>query len=237
MLWGPCVLRWSITLLYSISICIQELLVSLRLSSQGSCGGERGCAIVGFFKIGPPRQLPVLCCMVFVLQAAWSLLRQRFFFPFWDLFSFLFFFFFPDLGESAFSRFELPWGEFCGCLPVAMGGPTRASWSKSTSCLLQERRLQEQSLSLSGSFGFTTAASHKDCILQLETVSKRISNSAGSKKSQESSWAAHASTHRWVLFPPPHSHSAEHSNSSRACEQQEEAVGRPHMSQQVFIRH
>lgn len=139
-------------------ICVHPRIVSLLKTLQTETLCVRGC-YYGYFQ-NPPSQAasgPLPCgiyfagCLVFV---------QAKVFP--PVLGFLFIFvFFPHLEESAVSRFELPWGEFCGCLPVAMGNAAPASQSKSISCLLQERRLQEQSLSLSGSFGFTTIAIHK----------------------------------------------------------------------------
>lgn len=84
-------------------------------------------AVTGILKISPPRQLPAFCSMVFSSLFFWSLLRQRFFFPFWDLFSFCFF---PHLRECAVSRFELPWSAVYGCLPVTMGSskPVCIDW-------------------------------------------------------------------------------------------------------------
>lgn len=113
-------------ILFHIYLYQKVVTVFLRPCSCGPCVCDR--AVTGIFKISPPRLLPAFCSIVFASLVVWSLLRQRFFFPFWGLFSFCFFF--PHLRESAVSRFELPWGAFYGCLPVAMGSskPVWIDW-------------------------------------------------------------------------------------------------------------
>lgn len=115
------VLGWFIMLFYSISLCTQKSLMYLYNPTDLVCvrcyrrhfwNWCRG----SFWAFG---------CVVFTLQATWSLFRQRLSVPFFVLFS-LYFLFFPCLGETAVSDFGLPWGEFHRHPPTATFAPIQA---------------------------------------------------------------------------------------------------------------
>lgn len=94
---------------------------------------------MGIFKIGPPRQLLVLCHVVFILQAIWSFLRRRFFLPFWDFFVFVSTPPLPHLRDSAVSKFELPWGKLCSvCQSPWAALLQQASPNRSAACSRRE---------------------------------------------------------------------------------------------------
>lgn len=114
------------------------------------------------------------------------------------------------------------------CLPVTMGSPAPASQSKWISCLLQERRLQEQSLPLAASASQPQPSTKTEFCHQ-KLFQSEFANSAGSKKVRPMPALTDSS-----FSPHPTAASAEHSKSRRACEQQEEAAGRSHMSEQVL---
>lgn len=183
---------------------------------------------MGIFKIRPPRQLPVLCRVVFILRAVWSLFRQRFFLLFWDFFSFLFSF--PILKRVQLAGLS--------CLGVSSAGVCQSPWAmllqqaspnRSAACSRREDYRSRASLFLAA------LASQPQPSINTELCNQKLfqsefANSAGSKKGHPMLAPAD-----WSFSPHPTAASAEHSSRSRACKQQEEAEDRSHRNWQVFV--